>query len=104
MRLSLFLLALSVSSCAKALPPLTGDKTCELKADSFSLNLGQTKAPTYAGVILPDGRLLRLRYAPESIDTLGPNYEKGALKIVIRPEFHRHSVAALRIAPFELYR
>ena len=23
---------------------------------------------------------------------------------LIRPEFHRHSVAALRIAPFELYR
>ena len=25
-------------------------------------------------------------------------------RYVIRPEFHRHSVAALRIAPFELYR
>ena len=82
MRLVFILLSHGVSDCAKAVLP-GGDDTCVLKDDSFILNLGQTKVPTYAAVILPDGRLLRLRYAPEQIDTLGPDYDKGALRLPV---------------------
>jgi hypothetical protein len=54
---------------------------CEVTEGTFVLDLGRAKAPTYAGVILPDGRMLRLKYAPEQIDTLGPGYANGRLRI-----------------------
>jgi hypothetical protein len=82
MRLVFILFALGLSGCAKAVLP-GGDDTCALKNDIFILNFGQTKVPTYAAVVLPDGRLLRLRYGPEQIDTLGPDYDKGALSLPV---------------------
>jgi hypothetical protein len=38
------------------------------------------------------------------VDRTKSIFERRDSLLVIRPEFHRHSVAALRIAPFELYR
>jgi len=55
-----------------------------LENGKFVLNFGRTKAPTNAAVVLPSGKLMQLRYAPEGIDTLGPNYDKGDLRLPIR--------------------
>ena len=83
MRLVIFLLVLGVSFGAQAFP-LWGDASCAVKNDTFVLDLGRSKTPTYAGVVLPDGRFLKLRYAPERIDTVGRGYDKGELRLPLR--------------------
>lgn len=54
---------------------------CAIKHDNFFLDLGRSKAPTYAAVITPGGDMLRLRYKPEGIDTLGPGYDRGRVRV-----------------------
>lgn len=51
--------------------------TCIVAGDTFKMDFGVTKAPTYVAVIRPDGQMLRLRYPAEHIDTLGSTYAKG---------------------------
>ena len=75
----LILSLLGLPIAAQALPGWSPD--CEVKDGLFVLELGRTKTPTHAVVILPDGRMLRLRYAPEGVDTLGPDYGKGRLRV-----------------------
>ena len=82
MRPLLVLLLLSACDGSQATTAV-GDKRCMLADGNFVLNLGQTKAPTYAFVILPNGESLRLRYAPDGVDTLGQNYDRGKLQVPI---------------------
>ena len=78
------MLLLMLSACGGPHAHSVGDQLCVLENDEFVLNLGRTKAPTYAAVVLPSGKLMQLRYAPDGIDTVGPNYDKGDLRLPIR--------------------
>ncbi len=60
------------------------NQICALEKGDFVLDLGWVKAPAYAAVILPSGKLMQLRYAPERIDTLGSGYDKGDVRLPIR--------------------
>lgn len=83
MRATLIILLFVASQVAQALPN-AGNASCVLKGSTFVLDIGQAKVPTYAAVVLPDGRMLRLRYPPENIDTLGPQYAKGYVSILVK--------------------
>lgn len=80
MRAALLVFTFAVFQNASAFPDV-GKATCTIKGRTFELDVGRAKVPTYAAVILPDGKLLRLRYSPEEIDTLGPQYSKGRISI-----------------------
>ncbi len=77
---NIVLLALAIAACSPLFAASRGAE-CSVKGGTFALDLGHTKAPTYAGVVLPNGKLLRLRYPPDNIDTLGPAYEKGRVSM-----------------------
>ena len=84
MRILLALLVLSACGGPQAQADGGGSQLCVLEDGEFVLDLGRTKTPTYAAVVLPSGKVMQLRHAPEGIDTLGQNYDRGHLRLPIR--------------------
>lgn len=82
-RATTFCLALTVPQGGSALPGIL-DATCSIKGRAFVLDTGHIRVPSQAAVLLPSGELLRLRYPPEYIDTLGPQYPRGHVSIPFR--------------------
>lgn len=81
-RLGIALLALSfVAPAVASRPSRDAGGACRVEGAVFELDFGWTKAPTKAAVILPSGKLLRLRDPAEDIDTLGSAYPGGRLRV-----------------------
>ena len=83
MRTALLIILMAASQLVDASPD-AGNALCMVKGNTFELDIGRAKVPTYAAVVLPDGNLLRLRYLPEKVDTLGAGYSNGRVTVQLK--------------------